>query len=210
MERRNDIGAEEKQMKQMTGTTTLPKDYRELLTIDLQHDRRLALIVNGISAGLMIVFIVLGCLVQPIGVMFDMSSGFGPYLARFGVLLGGIVVYMVLHELVHGIFMRAFSGVRPHYGFTGMYAFAGSRAFFAKVPYVIIALAPIVVWGVVLQILCAVLPAAWFWPVYFIQVTNLSGAAGDLYVTWRFSQLPADILVNDTGVAMTVYSRRAD
>lgn len=186
---------------------TLPAGYCELFVINLQKDKKLALIVNGIALVLMLLFGVLGHLVVPIWRLFDMEAGFGPYLLRFGALLGGIVVYMVLHELVHGVCMRLFSGVRPHYGFTGMYAYAGSRAFFSKGYYIIIALAPVVVWGVVLQILCLFVPAEWFWPVYFIQVTNLSGAGGDLYVTWRFSQLSKNILVNDTGVEMTVYDR---
>lgn len=89
-----------------------------------------------------------------------------------------MVLYLVLHELVHGICMRAFSGVRPHYGFTGLYAYAGSSAYFGKKPYIVIALAPIVVWGAVLAILNLLVPASWFWPVYFIQIINVSGAAG--------------------------------
>ena len=41
---------------------------------------------------------------------------------------------------------------------------------------------------------------------YFIQITNISGGAGDLYVTFKFSRMPSDILVQDSGVGMTVYS----
>ena len=59
----------------------------------------------------------------------------------------------------------------------------------------------------VLAVVCAVVPPVWFWVPYFIQVANLSGAAGDLYVTARFRKLQDTILVNDTGVAMTVYDR---
>lgn len=64
-----------------------------------------------------------------------------------------------------------------------------------------------VVWEIVLLILNFIVPMSWFWVVYFIQMGNVSGAAGDLYVTWKFSKLPKDILVKDTGVEMTVYSK---
>lgn len=185
----------------------LPKEYKEAFTINLQKDQKLAMLVNGLGAALMLVFGVLGHLVVPIGTMFDMEAGLLVYALRFVVLMVGMLAYIVLHEAVHGVCMKHFSGVRPSYGFTGMYAYAGSTAYFSRRYYIIIALAPIVVWGIVLQLLCAVVPAPWFWVVYFIQVTNLSGAAGDLYVTWRFSKLPKDILVNDTGVEMTVYTR---
>lgn len=117
-----------------------------------------------------------------------------------------MVLYIVLHELVHGIFMKRFSGIKPNYGFTLMYAYAGSTAYFNKKHYIIIALAPIVVWGIVLTIINCFVPASWFWVVYFIQIMNISGAAGDLYVTYKFSKMPKNILVHDSGVAMTVYS----
>ena len=129
-------------------------------------------------------------------------------LLKSVVLLAGIVIYMVLHELVHGICMRAISGVRPHYGFTGMYAYAGSQAYFGRTAYVFIALAPVVLWGVVLGVINFFVPLDWFWVVYIIQIGNLSGAGGDLYVTCRMARMPADILVQDTGVAMTVYAKQ--
>lgn len=186
----------------------LPRGYGKLFTLNLQKDKKAALLVNGISLSLMLFFGVLGHLVVPVSTLFDMTGGLLSYLIRFALLLGGMAAYIVLHELVHGVCMAQFSGVRPSYGFTGMYAYAGSTAYFSRTYYIIIALAPIVVWGIVLQVICAITPASWFWIPWFIQVTNLSGAAGDLYVTWRFTSLPADILINDTGVEMTVFGRQ--
>lgn len=185
---------------------TLPEGYQELFKVDLLHDRKLMLLVNVLGLGIMLAFGLLGHFAfVRIGSLFDMEQGFGPYILRFAVLLIGYLVYMVLHEAVHGVCMYYFSRVKPHFGFNGMYAWAGSTSYFRKVPYLIIALAPIVVWGIVLAVLCAVVPTSWFWVVYFIQLGNLGGAAGDLYVTWRFRSLPEDILVNDTGTGMTVF-----
>lgn len=186
---------------------TLPEGYREAFHIDLMKDRKLMLLVNGIGLALMVVFLVPGLIAVPITALFDFSRGLGMYFLRFGVMLGGTVAYIVLHEAVHGVVMYRCSKVKPRFGFTGMYAYAGSDVYFDKKNYLIIALAPVVLWGVVLAVVCALVPEVWFWPFYFIQLMNLSGAAGDLYVTWRFSKLPKDILVQDTGVAMTVYER---
>ena len=195
-------------MNREKNPAVLPEGYQELFHIDLQKDRKLMLLVNGIGLGLFAAFALLGHFAfVPVTAMFDMEQGFGMYALRFAVMIAGLVVYLVLHEAVHGVCMWFFSGVKPSFGFNGMYAWAGSTAYFSKVPYLIIALAPIVVWGVVLAVICAVVPPAWFWVPYFIQVANLSGAAGDLYVTARFRKLPDTILVNDTGVAMTVYDR---
>jgi hypothetical protein len=88
-----------------------------------------------------------------------------------------------------------------------MYAFAGSKDFYDKRGYIFIALAPVVLWGVVLAVVNFMVPVEWVWVIYFVQIVNLSGAAGDLFVTVRFSRFPKDILVQDYGVGMTVYSR---
>ena len=54
----------------------------------------------------------------------------------------------------------------------------------------------------------ALVPTSWFWVVYFLQVCNISGAAGDMFVTVKFAKMPEDILVKDSGVGMVVYSRK--
>ena len=186
----------------------LPDNYREAFHIDLMKDRRLMLLVNGLAIVLAVVFGVVGHAAVSIATMFDMGAGLGMYFLRFGVMLGGSVVYIVLHEAVHGVVMYRCSRVKPWFGFTGMYAYAGSDVYFDKKNYLVIALAPVVLWGVVLAVVCALVPESWFWPLYFIQLMNISGAAGDIYVTWRFAKLPKDILVQDTGVAMAVFQRQ--
>lgn len=183
----------------------LPGGYREALHIDLQKDRKLALLINGICLGLAVPLFLLGCSVAS---FYDFLFDGNPFYLM--VAVAGSIVYIFLHELVHGIFMRGFSGVRPHYGFTGLYAYAGSNVYFDRTRYIIIAMAPIVVWGIVLAVICALVPQRWFWSFYLIQIMNITGAAGDLYVTWRFMKLPRDILIQDTGIAMTVYTRQQE
>ena len=69
------------------------------------------------------------------------------------------------------------------------------------------ALAPLVVWGAVFLALNLAMGAKYFWFIYMLQLVNVSGAAGDLYVSFRFLRMPKDILVQDTGVSMTVFTR---
>ena len=88
-----------------------------------------------------------------------------------------------------------------------MYAYAGSDAYFNKKQYVIIALAPVVFFGVVFLLLNLFLPSEWFWTIYLLQIFNLSGAAGDFYMTNLMTKLPADVLVHDSGTAMNIYYR---
>lgn len=57
--------------------------------------------------------------------------------------------------------MKAFGTKKVKFGYTGVYAFAGSNDYYTKGAYLIIALAPVVVWGVVLAVLNAIVRSAW-------------------------------------------------
>ena len=192
----------------MTSYVALPQGYREILHIDLKKDNKLMLIVNALALVIGVVVVAVSCIFVPVTTFFDYDN-LPATLVKLVVLSVGFIAYMVLHEAVHGIAMKRYCTAKVRYGFTGMYAFAGSDAYYCRKHYIIIALAPIVVWGIVLGILNFVVPTSWFYVVYFLQVGNISGAAGDLYVTWRFRKLPEDILVRDTGVAMTVFSAKS-
>ena len=188
-------------------TRELPEGYREILSIDLQKDQKTALLVNGLTLIPTVILAVIGLAVAPIRSLFDMSRGFGPSFLRFGILLAGLVAYVVLHELTHAAVMKAYGAKKLRFGYTGLYAYAGSEEdFFAKRPYRQIALAPLVVWTVIFCILAFVVPRDWFWVIWFWQIMNVSGAAGDVYVTVKLLRQPQDILVKDTGVSMMVYS----
>lgn len=191
----------------MAAVHALPENYRQVFSVDLQKNKKKALLVNVIAGVIALAMAVPMHFYVPLFTLFDMDSGLPAYAVRFAVLLGAILVYMVLHELVHGIAMKAFGTKKIKYGFTGMYAFAGSADYYDKKSYIIIALAPVIVWGVVLAVVNTLVPLPWFWVVYLVQITNISGAAGDLYVTLKFLGLPKEILVRDWGVRMAVYAK---
>lgn len=190
----------------MKAVRTLPEGYQEIYSVDLKKDKKAAVIVNAAA----IVIAVLLCVPMhfyiPITTLYDMQSGLGAYIMRFVALFLLMIAYMVLHELVHGVAMKMCGTKKVKYGINGLYAFAGSADYYGKKAYIFIALASVVLWGIVLAVINAFVPEAWFWVVYLLQVINLSGAAGDLFVTVKFSRFPKDILVRDYGVGMTVYS----
>ena len=193
----------------MKSYTTLPEGYREIYALDMHEDKKLAVWVNLLSLAIAAVFAVPMLFVVPWWTTFDVTDGMSGYWVKFAAMLGLTLLYLVLHELVHGIAMRICGTKKIRYGFKGVYAFAASDDYYHKKPYVFIALAPVVLWGIVLAIVTPFVPASWFWVVYFVQLMNLSGAAGDLYVTVRFSRMPRDILIRDSGVQV-VYGPEAD
>lgn len=193
----------------MKALQILPDNYKEIFSVDLQKNKKTAVLVNAAT------LVIAGALAAtmhffvPITTLFDMQNGSDAYMIKFIILLVLIAVYVILHELVHGIAMKICGTKKVKYGFTGLYAFAGSNDYYDKKSYIMIALAPVVIWGIVLAIVNIFVPAGWFWVVYLIQIINLSGAAGDLFVTVKFSRLPKDILIRDYGISMVVYSKSA-
>ena len=185
----------------------LPDDYREIYSIDLQKDKKMSVIVNGLAIVIAALLAIPMNFVVPFYTMFNLENGTKDMLIKYGVLIALMITYMILHEIVHGIAMRICGTKKVKYGFTGLYAFAGSKDFYDIKSYIFIALAPVVLWGVILGVVNLFVPIGWFWVVYLIQIVNLSGAAGDLFVTIKFSRLPKDILIQDYGVGMKVFSK---
>lgn len=186
----------------MKDYTELPEGYKEIFKIDLMNNKKMFIIVNLLNLVIALIMIVIGLFIEP-GFLDTSPVGFTFFFI-------GMWVYIILHELVHGVFMKGFSKQRPYYGFKGLYAYAGSKAYFCKSHYIIIAMAPVVIWGIVLAAINLFVPEVWFWPVYLIQVVNISGAIGDLYVTYLMSKMPEDILVQDNGADMSVLSASAE
>ena len=191
----------------MKAVKSLPEGYREICAIDLQKNKKMALFVNLLAIVIAALLAIPMHYVVPISSLFSMENGMQSYMFRFAGMFVLLILYMVLHELVHGIAMKMCGTKKVKYGFTGMYAYATSNDFYDKKTYIFIALAPVVLWGIILTVVNMFVSLEWFWVVYFIQISNLSGAAGDLYVTVKFSRLPSDILIQDYGVGMTVFSK---
>ena len=188
----------------MKTTWTLPEGYGQKFLIDLKDNKKQFWIVNGLSLGITVLLLAVFAALMWFG--FLELSGEGLPLQLL-VMAVGTVAYIPLHELVHGVFMRRYSGKRANYGFTLVYAYAGSECYFTRHDHRTISLAPVTFWGLVFLLLLFLLPVNWRWVPFLWQVFNLSGAAGDFYVFHRLGREPDTILCQDTGVKMTVFDR---
>ena len=188
----------------MRSTWTLPEGYSQKFVIDLKDNKKQFWIVNGLSILIMLLLLALFFQLMWLGFM---ELRFEGMLLQLGVMALGTIAYIPLHELVHGVFMRRYSGKKANYGFTLVYAYAGSECYFTKRHHRIISLAPVTFWGLVFLILLFLLPVNWRWVPYVWQLFNLSDAAGDFYVFRRLGKEPDTVLCQDTGVKMTVFDR---
>ena len=186
----------------MKSLQTLPENYREIASVDLKENKKEALLVNGLSVVLMLLLVVL--MDGRVHFIRAFLSAAGNFLSMV-VLCISMFVYIVLHEAVHGIAMKLCGSEKVRFGFNVLYAYAGCDDYYDKKSYIFIALAPLVLLGIVIMILTRLVVIEWFWIWYFLQIINVVGAAGDIYVSIRFGMLPGDILVRDWGANMKAY-----
>lgn len=180
----------------------LPEGYTEAKKINFQKDKKLSILANVGAFVIAIVMVALALPSHPLLIPTDV-----PFLKVVGAFVVALVLYIVLHEVTHGVCFRIFSGKWGNFGYTGLYAYAGSEAYYYIWQYLIIGLAPVVLFGVIFFVLNMVLPPAAFWFVYLLQITNISGAAGDFYTTVISLRMPKDTLVQDSGLDMTFYNK---
>ena len=194
----------------MRARSALPEGHEPFCEIDLQKDRKTALAVNLAAAAVAAVMAAGMHFLVPVGELFDMEDGLGPYALRFGLLLVLMIAYLVLHELTHALAMKLLGVRRVKFGFTGLYAYAGCEEdYLDRGAFLVSALAPLAVWTPVLAAACLLAPRPWFWLFWILEIANVSGAAGDVFLSGKVLRFPADMLSRDTGVSVTFYSARS-
>ena len=180
---------------------TLPPGCRPAGTLDFNRNRRQMLATLRLGLALLLVPLLSAVSLCPPKPSW---RGFLEQWPLWAAMVGMQVIYIPLHELTHGLCMWALSGVWPSYGIKLPYAWAGSDVWFDRPSHIVTALAPLVVWGVALHRLIVTLPGAWFWPLFLVQLSNLSGSAGDICCVWLLSKMEGDLLIQDTGTRMRI------
>ena len=186
---------------------TFPDVYTYLDKIDLQHNGKQFWIVNGISLILVVVMLIAGYFIDKFSIVSELYE----QLIALAVVIVGFILYIILHEATHGVVMRLSVKAKLNFGFKGWAAYAGSTGYFDKKHYIAVALAPLVLWGIVFGVLNIFFNSGmWFWVIWVLQIGNVSGAAGDLFCTYKMFTYPKDILVRDSGTDMSIFRRKTE
>ena len=189
----------------------LPEGYVFHEKIDLKNNKKQFWLVQGLCYGTFVLFAALGFVIMFFGNLAPSEHGGIMWIVMLFTWSVGYLVYIVLHELTHGLFMYAFSGRKIRFGASFTYAYCGSDSYFNKKEYIMIALAPVVVWGIVFAVLDAVFRIeGWFWVIWLLQAGNIGGAMGDFFCTYKIAHCPKDVLVLDNGTDMMIYRRATD
>lgn len=183
-------------------TLERPEGYKLLKSINLE-DKKFSLMFNFGMILILVLGLIVGHQQFPHAINTDILL-----FKNFLVFMIGLSVMIIVHELIHGLFIKITSGFEVNYGLTLSYAYAGNEfAYFNKKSYISIALSPFILLGIIFQTALLFLPSTYFWLFYLLQLANLGGALGDFYVTYLTLNMPNDVLVNDQGIKMDFYSK---
>jgi len=190
----------------LSPTKTLPEHYRlhKRLTI---LDRKSLILLNVWGIGIFLVASIFFPLLagwlhaegEPAGVSLEMTGWVG-IVSFLALLLGVMLVMLVLHEGLHGLFFWLFTREKPKFAFKGFYAYAAMPDWYMpKKEYLITALAPLVGITFISVIGLALLPGWADAALVWLLILNTSGAVGDLWIASALLHAPAGVLGRDAG-----------
>lgn len=191
---------------------SLPKAYELAGTFDIAAKPLLALGLNVLAALSVVVFgavfLGLASLVRDPVTWGALSLSLSGSDWWRGILYVVVLtaVMLILHEGIHGIAFRLFTGEWGVFAFKGLYAYAAAPDWYLpRNQHIVTALAPFLGISVLGVALMAVVPAGWVPTLLLILVLNAAGAMGDLVIVgWLLTKPPA-ALVNDYGDGVKVY-----
>ncbi len=181
----------------------LPEGYEISKVIDAS-DKKLGLILNMVAV---LVSIGLSLLAYYIIKPSDIENNFNMY--RGFIYIAVLLLYIVLHEVVHGIAYKVLTKEKLTFGMTFSVAFCGVPNIFVYRKTALIALlSPFVLFSVIFGVLILVIPNPW--DSFFMSIIfafHIGGCSGDLYDTYLylFKFKSPDTLMQDTGPKQTFY-----
>lgn len=191
-------------MKKKCFEEKLPDNYKEVYVVDAERILylilfNLACFVIGMSLILIFTYIT--------KVKFwEINT---VYLFIFSL---SIVLYIVMHELVHGLFYKIFTKKKLSFGFSLTYAYCGVPNLYVYRKYALITvLAPFVVFNIIPIFLLFVIEdiSIRYLVLVFISI-HISGCVGDLFCAFLllFKFKDPLVLINDTGLKQIFYSNK--
>ena len=90
----------------MKAVKNLPEGYREICTIDLQKNKKMALVVNLLAIVIAALLAIPMHYVVPISSLFSMENGMQAYMFRFAAMFVLLILYMIQKNLVESILLK--------------------------------------------------------------------------------------------------------
>ena len=183
----------------------IPERYQEIYHIDAS-DKKTAIKMTLGALAILVVMIAL------LFVCADLSKfDFSRILLYDGIWIAAMLVYIVLHELVHGAVYKALTHQKLTFGITWSAAFCGVPDIYTYRRTALLSLvAPLTIFTIILlplTIWLRFVDMGWYLVCGMVFAVHISGCIGDMYVTRLFLKKFRDprTLMRDTGPAQWMY-----
>ncbi len=183
----------------------LPNNYQEVYCIDAK-DKKVVIWFHIVNILLMAVVMVTCYFIKDVNLVNSLKND--NILIPTLIMLVGMVVYIILHELTHGIVYKIMTKRKLTFGMTLSVAFCGvPDVYVSKKTALFAILAPFVVFNIVYIVLLIIVPAniIAFYVILLFGI-HFGGCVGDLYGTYvLLFKMSNKCLMNDTGPKQTFY-----
>ena len=179
----------------------LPEGYKAIKSIDAK-DKKTIIWFNLVAIIMMVIAALPFLVLKPV----DMSNR-DMYIPFVLIVSIGMIAYIILHELTHGLIYKIYTKQKLTFGLTLFVAFCGvPNIYVSKKVSLVSVLAPFVLYSVILIPTLILMPANYLYLAFIIIfAVHFGGCVGDLYVTNVLLKLKGKILMNDTGPKQTFY-----
>lgn len=185
---------------------SLPDGYQEVLywRITGEPGRVIALNIVGI-----LLFIGFGSLFSTLAIRVGkLPASFDFGLVELVMIIVGILLALIVHELTHGMVMQMF-GAKPRYGalWKQMMFYATAPGFsFTRNNYIVIALAPLIFISILVVLGMWLLQGTlWVALLGICGIMNASGAVGDMWITMLVLRYPVTAYIMDERDGVRVF-----
>ena len=126
------------------------------------------------------------------------------------IALIGFIIYIVLHELTHGLFYKIFTKQKLTFGVSLTYAYCGVPNIYVRKKEAIIAcLSPLVIFSIIFLTLIFILPPNYInLSIIILFSFHFGGCSGDIFLSLiLLIKYDKDTYIKDTGPTQYIYKK---
>lgn len=126
------------------------------------------------------------------------------------IALIGFIIYIVLHELTHGLFYKIFTKQKLTFGVSLTYAYCGVPNIYVRKKEAIIAcLSPLIIFSIIFLILIFFLPPNYInLSIIILFSFHFGGCSGDIYLSLiLLTKYKKDTYIKDKGPIQYIYKK---
>ncbi len=184
-----------KNLKLNTSEEIMDKNFKKIGTINYKNGKY----ANVFMIGNFIFFVLIGI------VFIILNNSVENNTIKSQWFLLGCILYIILHEITHLIFMKIFSKEKINISIKFPTISVGSNAKYSKKQFSIIALAPVIILGIILILLILFSQKDYTFLWSILLTLNFAGSGGDFLQFLKISKYPTNTYFQDTSNETIVF-----